>query len=160
VTASRRDYVFAGDVARNVAALTTRPVGPVNIGTAIETDVNTLYAHLRPDRRLHQAQRPGQGGREAPGASPRSRAAEVPGWRPEMPLEEGLRRNCRVLPRPVVVLIRRSSRSRAIRGILPPGKIRGSSGNFSIIACIDHGKRLADRLLERTGISKATWRPS
>ena len=39
-----RDYVYVGDVvAANVAALEAAFVGPVNIGTGIETDVVTIY---------------------------------------------------------------------------------------------------------------------
>lgn len=90
-----RDYVFVGDVVRaNVAALTTSFVGPVNIGTAIETDVNTLYAHLRVlTGSPHQAQHgPAKAGEQRRSVIAIARAAEVLGWRPEMPLEEGLRR--------------------------------------------------------------------
>ena len=90
-----RDYVFVADVVRaNVAALATSFVGPINIGTGIESDVNTLYAHLRV---LTGSPHPAQHGPAKPGEQRRSvidiqRAAEVLGWRPEVPLEEGLRR--------------------------------------------------------------------
>jgi len=90
-----RDYVFVGDVVRaNVAALTTSFVGPVNIGTAIETDVDTLYAHLRVlTGSPHQAQHgPAKAGEQRRSVIAIGRAAEVLRWRPEMPLEEGLRR--------------------------------------------------------------------
>jgi len=90
-----RDYVFVGDVVRaNVAALTTSFVGPVNIGTAIETDVNTLYAHLRVlNGSPHQAQHgPAKAGEQRRSVIAIARAAEVLGWKPQMPLEEGLRR--------------------------------------------------------------------
>ncbi len=73
---------------------TTAFVGPVNIGTGVETDVNTLYAHLRV---LTGSPHPAQHGPAKAGEQRRSviaieRAAEVLGWRPEVPLEEGLRR--------------------------------------------------------------------
>ena len=43
-----RDYVYVGDVvAANVAALESPYVGQINIGTGIETDVVTIYEHLR-----------------------------------------------------------------------------------------------------------------
>ena len=90
-----RDYVFVGDVVRaNVAALTTDFVGPINIGTGIETDVNTLYAHLRvltgsPHAAQHGAAKPGEQRRSV--IDP-TRARQVLGWKPEIPLEEGLRR--------------------------------------------------------------------
>jgi len=90
-----RDYVFVGDVVRaNVAALASGFVGPINIGTGIETDVNTLYAHLRV---LTGSPHPAQHGPAKAGEQRRSvvaidRAREALGWRPEVPLEEGLRR--------------------------------------------------------------------
>ncbi len=90
-----RDYVFAGDVVRaNVAALATTFVGPINIGTGTETDVNTLYAHLRvltgsPLQAQHGPAKPGEQRRSVIAID---RAREVLGWRPEVPLEEGLRR--------------------------------------------------------------------
>jgi UDP-glucose 4-epimerase len=90
-----RDYVFVGDVVRaNVAALTTSFVGPVNIGTAVETDVNTLYAHLRVlTGSPHQAQHgPAKAGEQRRSVIAIARAAEVLAWKPQMPLEEGLRR--------------------------------------------------------------------
>jgi UDP-glucose 4-epimerase len=90
-----RDYVFVGDVVRaNLAALEKSYVGPLNIGTGVETDVNTLYAHLRV---LTGSPHPAQHGPAKAGEQRRSviaieRAAEVLGWKPEIPLEEGLRR--------------------------------------------------------------------
>jgi UDP-glucose 4-epimerase len=90
-----RDYVFVGDVVRaNLAALERPFVGSVNIGTGIETDVTTLYAHLRV---LTGSPHPAQHGPAKAGEQRRSviaigLAAEVLGWRPEIPLEEGLRR--------------------------------------------------------------------
>ncbi len=90
-----RDYVFVGDVVRaNLAALERPFVGSVNIGTGIETDVTTLYAHLRV---LTGSPHPAQHGPAKSGEQRRSviaigRAAEALGWRPEIPLEEGLRR--------------------------------------------------------------------
>ena len=90
-----RDYVFVGDVVRaNLSALDKPYVGPLNIGTGIETDVNTLYAHLRV---LTGSPHPAQHGPAKAGEQRRSviaigRAAESLGWRPEVPLEEGLRR--------------------------------------------------------------------
>lgn len=90
-----RDYVFVGDVVRaNLAALDRPFVGSVNIGTGIETDVTTLYAHLRV---LTGSPHPAQHGPAKAGEQRRSviaigKAAEVLGWRPEVSLEEGLRR--------------------------------------------------------------------
>jgi UDP-glucose 4-epimerase len=42
-----RDYVFVGDVVKaNLAAVGRPGFGIYNVGTGIETDVNTLFAHL------------------------------------------------------------------------------------------------------------------
>ena len=90
-----RDYVFVSDVVRaNLAALETRFVGPVNVGTGIETDVNTLYAHLRVlTGSPHQARHgPAKAGEQLRSVIAIERAAAVLGWRPEVPLAEGLRR--------------------------------------------------------------------
>jgi len=90
-----RDYVFVGDVVRaNLAALEKPFVGSVNIGTGVETDVTMLYAHLRV---LTGSPHPAQHGPAKAGEQRRSviaiqRAAEVLGWKPEISLEEGLRR--------------------------------------------------------------------
>jgi UDP-glucose 4-epimerase len=90
-----RDYVFVGDVVRaNLLALEKPYVGPLNVGTGIETDVNKLYAHLRvltgsPDPAQHGPAKPGEQRRSVIAIE---HAAEVLGWRPEVPLEEGLRR--------------------------------------------------------------------
>mgnify|MGYP001217399433 CR=1 FL=1 len=90
-----RDYVFVGDVVRaNVAALATSFVGPINVGTGIETDVTVLYAHLRVlTGSLHQAEHGlAKAGEQRRSVIDNRRAAEVLKWRPEVPLEEGLRR--------------------------------------------------------------------
>ena len=90
-----RDYVFVGDVVQaNLAALEREPCGAVNVGTGVETDVTTLYAHLRV---LTGSPHPAQHGPAKPGEQRRSviaieRAAKELGWRPEISLEEGLRR--------------------------------------------------------------------
>jgi UDP-glucose 4-epimerase len=90
-----RDYVFVGDVVRaNVAALATSFVGPINIGTGVETDVNVLCAHLRvltgsPFQAEHG---PAKAGEQRRSVVDNRRAAEVLKWKPEVPLEEGLRR--------------------------------------------------------------------
>lgn len=90
-----RDYVFVGDVVRaNLKALEADLVGPVNIGTGIETDVNTLYTHLRVlTASPHQATHgPAKAGEQRRSVVANHHAAEVLGWTPEVTLEEGLRR--------------------------------------------------------------------
>lgn len=90
-----RDYVYVGDVARaNLLALESDYVGPLNVGTGIETDVVTLHraiagavgAEREP---VFAAPRPGEQRRSC--IDPR-RAGEVLGWTPEVSLEEGIAR--------------------------------------------------------------------
>ena len=89
-----RDYVYVGDLVRaNLAALTADFTGAVNLGTGIETDVNTLFGFLC---RLCGAQAPERHGPSKPGEQQRSvidnsLAGRVLGWRPKVSLEEGLR---------------------------------------------------------------------
>jgi UDP-glucose 4-epimerase len=90
-----RDYVYVGDVvAANVAALDSSFVGPINIGTGVETDVVAMFEHLR---RAVGADVKAQHGPAKTGEQRRScldtrRAAEVLGWRPQMALADGLQR--------------------------------------------------------------------
>jgi len=88
-----RDYVFVGDVARaNVLALDRTCTGPMNIGTGIETDVNTLARLLleATGSRSTVTHGPTKAGEQRRSVVDARRAAEVLGWRPEMPLAEGL----------------------------------------------------------------------
>jgi UDP-glucose 4-epimerase len=90
-----RDYVYVGDVARmSVLAVSHDASGPVNVGTGIETDVNTLASMLR---EAVGSQAPIGHGPAKPGEQRRSvvdagRAARVYGWQPEVTLADGLRR--------------------------------------------------------------------
>jgi UDP-glucose 4-epimerase len=90
-----RDYVYVGDVARaNVLALASERSGPVNIGTGIETDVNGL-ARLLLDATAGRAEvrhGPAKTGEQLRSVVDARRAGEWLGWRPEVPLAEGLRR--------------------------------------------------------------------
>lgn len=90
-----RDYVFVDDVARaTVAALGPAPRREYNVGTGIETDVNTLYEHIarelafeRPAAR--EAGMPGEQRRSVIDASALRRDITLP---PFVPLAEGIRR--------------------------------------------------------------------
>jgi UDP-glucose 4-epimerase len=90
-----RDYVYVGDVvAANVAALDSTFVGPVNIGTGVETDVVTIFRELRqavgsPIEARHGPAKPGEQRRSCVDGG---LAAQVLNWRPQMILAEGLRR--------------------------------------------------------------------
>ena len=90
-----RDYVYVGDVvAANVAALDSSFVGPVNIGTGVETDVVAIFQHLRTAVGSHiQAQHgPAKPGEQRRSCLDARQAGQVLGWRPQMALADGLRR--------------------------------------------------------------------
>jgi UDP-glucose 4-epimerase len=90
-----RDYVFVGDVARaNLLALESTATGPFNVGTGIETDVNQLAEMLlaAAGSRSEVRHGPAKQGEQRRSVVDCRRAAEVLGWRPEVPIAEGLRR--------------------------------------------------------------------
>ncbi len=90
-----RDYVYVGDVARaNLLALDSTATGPFNVGTGIETDVNTL-ARLLTDAagsRSEIRHGPAKQGEQRRSVIDCARAARVLGWRPEVSLADGLGR--------------------------------------------------------------------
>jgi len=90
-----RDYVYVGDVvAANVAALDSSFVGQINIGTGVETDVVTIFNHLRDavGSKVEGRHGPAKTGEQRRSCLDTARAAEILGWRPQMALPEGLRR--------------------------------------------------------------------
>ncbi len=90
-----RDYVFVGDVARaNLLAAERGFAGALNVGTGVETDVNGVYAILAraagsSAAAVHAEARLGEQRRSC--ISPAAAQAAL-GWRPEVPLDEGLAR--------------------------------------------------------------------
>ncbi len=90
-----RDYVFVGDLVRaNVAAVTSDYCGALNFGTGRETDVTTLFAHLRElcGSTAPEQHGPAKAGEQRRSVIDASAAARVLGWHAEIPLAEGLRR--------------------------------------------------------------------
>jgi len=90
-----RDYVFVGDVARaNLLAAEKRHDGPLNVGTGVETDVNTVHALLAraAGRDVLPEHAPPRLGEQRRSCIDASAAARALGWRPEVPLAEGLAR--------------------------------------------------------------------
>ena len=90
-----RDYVYVGDVvAANLGALQSDFVGPVNIGTGVETDVVTIYDHLRVavGSDMHAQHGPAKAGEQRRSCIDNRRACEVLGWRPKVALQDGLQR--------------------------------------------------------------------
>jgi UDP-glucose 4-epimerase len=88
-----RDFVYAGDVAEaNVRALTSDAVGSFNVGTGVETDINTIFQLLK---RLSSNNQAEVHGPPMPGEQRRSvidarKIEKVMGWRPRTSLEAGL----------------------------------------------------------------------
>ena len=89
-----RDYVYVSDVVEAFMLATENPSaeGPFNIGTGIETDVNTLYSKLARvagsvKKAEHAPRRPGESTRSVLDIS--SASAQF-GWKPSVALDEGL----------------------------------------------------------------------
>ena len=88
-----RDFVYVGDVAEaNARALTSDVVGSFNVGTGVETDINTIFQLLK---RLSGNNQPEVHGPAMPGEQRRSvvdprKIEKVMGWRPQTSLEAGL----------------------------------------------------------------------
>jgi len=90
-----RDYVYVGDVARmSLLALERDATGPVNIGTARETDVNTLAQTMLEvsGSRSEIRHGPAKSGEQRRSVIDIRRAAEVFGWTPQISLRDGLAR--------------------------------------------------------------------
>jgi len=88
-----RDYVYAGDVARATLAAAGQDGGVFNVGTGSETSVVELYEACRrvAGSSLDAEQAPARLGELQRSVLDVSRAERELGWRPEVPLEEGLR---------------------------------------------------------------------
>jgi len=89
-----RDYVYVEDVVRAFIQAATHPTaqGPINIGTAIETDVNTLYSRLAEIAGCDDdaSYAPARAGECARSVLNIDRAAELLSWRPTVTLRKGL----------------------------------------------------------------------
>ncbi|MBN2493594.1 MAG: NAD-dependent epimerase/dehydratase family protein [Deltaproteobacteria bacterium] len=89
-----RDFVYVRDVAEaNFLAISTEASGAYNIGTGLETDINSLYARMA---RIAGVDLPVRYGPQAPGEQLRSSidpsaAGRDLGWKPETDLDTGLR---------------------------------------------------------------------
>lgn len=89
-----RDYVHVHDVVRaNVLALEHDGSGIFNVGTAVETDVNTLFRIIRdavaPD--MPESHGPGKPGEQLRSVLSWTHARDTLGWRPSIGVEEGLK---------------------------------------------------------------------
>jgi UDP-glucose 4-epimerase len=89
-----RDFVYVHDIARaNLLALESPFIGELNIGTGIETSINTIFQEIRD---LISPNIPEIHGPPMPGEQLRSvlsyeKAKSILGWEPTVPLVEGLK---------------------------------------------------------------------
>lgn len=89
-----RDYVHVQDVVTaNLAALSTRCVGTINIGTGVETNVNQLFRVVRdtlsPESEEHHG--PAKAGEQMRSVLSWEKAHAELDWKPTIPVEDGLR---------------------------------------------------------------------
>ena len=88
-----RDFVYVGDVVRaNRLALMTGEGGIFNIGTALETDINTIYKMLvkitgSKAKEVHGPEKPGEQKRSV---IDHKKAGHILNWQPDISLEDGL----------------------------------------------------------------------
>lgn len=90
-----RDFVYVGDVVRaNMAALARGDGLSVNIGTGVETDVNTVFRILRDlsGSRQEEIHGPAMPGEQRRSCLENRLASYELGWYPEISVEEGLAR--------------------------------------------------------------------
>lgn len=88
-----RDYVYVGDVvAANILALQPQMIGAYNIGTGIETDVNTLFGHLRDltQSTCKEQHAPAKQGEQLRSVLSHERIFASFGWTPKMDIVDGL----------------------------------------------------------------------
>jgi UDP-glucose 4-epimerase len=88
-----RDFVYVGDVVRaNLAALERGDGLSVNIGTGVETNVNTVFRILRDlaGSRQEEVHGPAMQGEQRRSCLENRMASYELGWYPEVSLEEGL----------------------------------------------------------------------
>jgi len=90
-----RDYVYVDDVVRsNILAMTRSVSGIYNIGTGVETNVNTLFRKIK---KITQSSMPERHGAACSGEVMRSaldcrKAKKELGWVPQVSLDEGLKK--------------------------------------------------------------------
>lgn len=91
-----RDYVYVGDVVQaNVLALIKGGGSQVfNVGTGVETDVNTLFHHLKKatGSQAEECRGPAKKGEQLRSVLNAGKIHAALGWKPAITLEEGLQR--------------------------------------------------------------------
>ncbi len=89
-----RDYTYVGDVVRaNVRALSSEGSNIFNVGTGVETDVNTLFHTLKSHFGSSVSERhgPAKAGEQLRSVISNKKIQKTLGWKPEVSLEEGLK---------------------------------------------------------------------
>jgi UDP-glucose 4-epimerase len=101
-----RDYVYVGDVvAANLRAAELEVGGSINVGTGVETSVLDLvdaFRGLEGGEGFSPVHAPARAGEVLRSCLDASRARELLGWAPQVPLSDGLRRTLATVsaPRP------------------------------------------------------------
>ena len=88
-----RDYVYVGDLVRaNVKALDYAASDTFNLGTGIETDVNTIYRLLNEFTAAgkEEVHGPAKAGEQLRSCLSYKKAERMLGWKPEVGLNQGL----------------------------------------------------------------------
>jgi UDP-glucose 4-epimerase len=88
-----RDFVYVGDIAdANARALTSDAVGSFNVGTGVETDINTIFQLLKRLSGNNQAEvhGPAMSGEQRRSVVDARKLEKVMGWRSQTSLESGL----------------------------------------------------------------------
>ena len=127
-----RDYVHVHDVVRANLAAVDGPAGVYNIGTGVETDVNTLYRMLAAAAGCQRRRRARSGQtRRAATLVPRHQpiARERLGWSAAIGFDEGVQTHASTTSGP------RASRRAA------PGRARGSPTRDCAAPCPHHAAR-------------------
>ncbi len=89
-----RDYTYVGDVVRaNVLALNYDKSDVFNVGTGIETDVNTLFHKLKAltGANCEEFHGPAKPGEQRRSVISYEKIYKTLGWKPEVSLDEGLK---------------------------------------------------------------------
>ncbi len=89
-----RDFVYVGDVARaNLLALQHEVTGEINIGTGVETSINTIFNEIKAlvAPGTHEVHGPAMPGEQLRSVLSYQKARTVLGWEPTMPLTTGLK---------------------------------------------------------------------
>lgn len=90
-----RDYVYVGDVAKaNLKALEMEVTGEINVGTAIETDVNKIYQLVKnaAGSEIEATHGPARPGEQQTSSLNYNKAKELLNWQPLVTLEEGIQK--------------------------------------------------------------------